>query len=579
MISTDKEQCIALAQILAMHGLNTAVLCPGARDLPLIQAFADCKEIKTIPYIDERSAAFFALGVSEISRRPVAIVCTSGSAILNLAPAIAEAYYKNIPLIAISADRPMEWIDQKDSQTIRQSDVLAGIVKASYNLAAADEQEAWEWKIRRDINEAILIALKGCPGPVHINVPLALPLDKTKEYNEDFCSVNIKDTPLLPNIDPEELKVMTADIQSASKVLIVAGGNPPSSRLSMAMEKLSNLDNVVILCENLSNLHLADNIGDPQTLLSFIGKEYKSELSPDILIYFGDPIVSANLKSMLRDSAGKGEQWYVGMEENLIDTFKGLTRRIKMNPADFFVQLCASLRMSNQVIHSDYRYMWKHFSLCQETAQKKFFGIKKDWTAISAMNSIIDYIPDKINVQVSNGLSVRYLMTIRKGYRFHRVDCNRGVSGIEGSTSTAIGAASCFSGTTVLFSGDMSARCDIQGIMEASRHTRNFKMVVFSNGGGNIFKLVSSTSESAIRDKFLYSMPLTDWKNIAVAFGWRFFSATDFKELEHVMPGWFEYDERPSLLVVETDSDKDTEIYKEFKKIRIDDNMEYNKEI
>jgi 2-succinyl-5-enolpyruvyl-6-hydroxy-3-cyclohexene-1-carboxylate synthase len=165
-----------LATLLASHGVKRAVLSPGSRNVPLLVAVSKEPSIETEVVVDERSAAFMALGMASISGCPVALVCTSGTALLNYAPAVAEAYYRHIPLVVVSADRPHCWIDQDDSQTIRQQGALASIVKASYDISADAVTPDDDWYANRVINDALINATTGCKGPVHINMQINEPL-------------------------------------------------------------------------------------------------------------------------------------------------------------------------------------------------------------------------------------------------------------------------------------------------------------------------------------------------------------------------------------------------------------------
>ena len=179
MADTDKSVVRILFNLLEAHGVRRVVCSPGSRNAPLLIAADARKRLETSVVIDERSAAFVALGMAMVSRRPVALVCTSGTALLNYAPAVAEAYYQGVPLIVISADRPLEWIDQDDSQTIRQPEALRNFVKGSYSLSDREQCDRPGWYETRIVNDAILTALAPKQGPVHINVRLSPPLGAT----------------------------------------------------------------------------------------------------------------------------------------------------------------------------------------------------------------------------------------------------------------------------------------------------------------------------------------------------------------------------------------------------------------
>ena len=182
METTDKEVCNILADVVIAHGVRRAVLSPGSRNAPLLVALARREEIDKYVIVDERSAAFVALGMAQQLGEPVMLVCTSGTAVLNYAPAIAEAYYQKLPLIVVSADRPKEWIDQDDSQTIRQFEVLSQFVKKSYDIPARCNDDIARWYANRIVNDAMIEAMSGRKAPVHINVQLDEPLAGLSEY-------------------------------------------------------------------------------------------------------------------------------------------------------------------------------------------------------------------------------------------------------------------------------------------------------------------------------------------------------------------------------------------------------------
>lgn len=245
MECTDKISCNILVAMLVNHGVKEAVISPGSRNAPMVVALSRCPSIKTTVVVDERSAAFIALGKSAISASPVALLCTSGTAVLNYAPAVAEAYYRQIPLIVISADRPMEWIDQDDSQTLRQYEALAHYVKRSYNVPADCREDNMQWYVNRVANDALICAVSGRKAPVHINLQLDEPLNgMTSKMPERWLSRTI--TQVSPaSVLPESEKMSLAGrIAKASGVLVIAGFHDPDPRLSEALQRLTRCGNV-----------------------------------------------------------------------------------------------------------------------------------------------------------------------------------------------------------------------------------------------------------------------------------------------------------------------------------------------
>lgn len=289
MVNTLKEICRDLASQLAARGVRFAVLSPGSRNAPIVMALERHPDISTKVVIDERSAAFIALGYAAQSGEPVAVVCTSGTALLNYAPAVAEAFYRKVPLIVISADRPMEWIDQDDSQTIRQHEALANYVKASYNLTDI-ELPNLKWYANRQINDALTVALTGRRAPVHINIQLSEPLTATTAVDsEKFRKIAVVEPEaVLPTAEARRLGTLLA---SPRKVMIVAGFNPPSPTLNRALRRLAALPNFIVLTETVSNLHANEFISRIDTTLSAMTEEERLQMAPDAVITLGGALV------------------------------------------------------------------------------------------------------------------------------------------------------------------------------------------------------------------------------------------------------------------------------------------------
>ena len=254
MLSTSHLSCNILADLLTAHGVRHAVLSPGSRNTPLILALTRREGMECHVVVDERSAAFIALGMSLQAGEPVALVCTSGTALLNYAPAVAEAFYRHVPLVVISADRPEEWIDQDDSQTIWQQDALAPYVKRSCDISARIDFPNGPWWTDRMINDVLLECRGGRPGPVHINVRLDAPLNTQKEYAEGEARVVTMISPaaVLP---VSEARVIAMPLASPRKVLVIAGFHEPDEKLNRALIKLASLPNVAVMTESISNMH------------------------------------------------------------------------------------------------------------------------------------------------------------------------------------------------------------------------------------------------------------------------------------------------------------------------------------
>lgn len=545
MLSTSHLSCNILADLLIAHGVKHVVLSPGSRNAPLIIAISRREDLKCHVVIDERSAAFIALGMSIQSGSPVAIVCTSGTALLNYAPAVAEAYYRHIPLVVISADRPEEWIDQDDSQTLWQQDALAPYVKRSCDICARIDFPNGKWWTERMINDVLLEAVNSRPGPVHINVRLDAPLNTQTDYETRSSRVISMVTPpqLLPVADVRNL---ANTIAAPHRVMIVAGFHEPDYKLNRSMMRLASLPNVVVMTESISNLHSPLFINRIDSTLCRLSETEKDSLRPDTVITLGGAIVSRHIKDWLRNIP-KLSHWHIGISHTTIDCFKHLTMRINMDAAPFLSQLASA--MSRQKGVSAYSQLWHDASMRASDLHDSYIE-KAPWSDIKAMAHIFSNIPRSWNVHLSNGTPVRYAQ-LMDNMNIHRSECNRGVSGIDGCTSTALGSSAVFKGVTLLISGDMSFQYDISALSSEILSPR-FKMIVICNGGGGIFRFIKATSEFPETEKYLAvgtNLPLSD---LCKGYGISYFEADSCESLSHSFSQFVSESERPALLAIHT---------------------------
>lgn len=553
IVNTSNVYCRQIVELLHEHGVTTAYCSPGSRNAPLLVALDACEAIKKHVVIDERSAAFQAYGCALIEQKPVALLCTSGTAVLDYAPAVAEAYYSGVPLIVISADRPREWIDQDDSQTIRQFGVLDNFVKGSYDVRAIPEgsdreyTEDVKWTVNRTVNEALLKALEGKQGPVHINVQLAEPLGElTDETLANERSVSLISAS--ESLSPDTMKSLALEIVGA-KVMLVAGFSVPNHNLDRAVRMFASYSNVVVMAETLANLH------DPQQMSTMIDSvlcdmtpEDKERMRPDIVISIGGALVSRMLKQYLRDNPPRAH-WSLGHSNYFCDCFKSLTQKIDITPASFLRQLCGVVRKTKIKIDSDYSSLWHAYRLRSAKLTQDYIK-KSKWSDLKALDYIFNHLRLD-NLFVSNGTIVRYSQLLP--HSCHAEYCNRGVSGIDGSTSTAVGGALAYPGNTTLLSGDISWIYD-SGASVLNNVPDDMRMVVINNSGGGIFRFIKSTSEipEETREKYFCVENLPDIAAIASAYGIEVMEADDLDQLKEGISWLSGISDFPRMLVVET---------------------------
>ncbi|OYQ37244.1 2-succinyl-5-enolpyruvyl-6-hydroxy-3-cyclohexene-1-carboxylic-acid synthase [Flavobacterium cyanobacteriorum] len=528
---------IPLAQSIILicraKGIKHVVISPGSRNAPLTIGFANNNYFNCYSIADERCAAFFALGIAQQLKAPVAVVCTSGSALLNYYPAVAEAFYSQIPLVVISADRPHDKIDIGDGQTIRQENVYANHILYNANLLeeASPEND-------RKINEAIDTA-SALRGPVHINAPFEEPLYET--VNEALV------TPLITQKPPAE--AMAEDIESlkqlwgsAAKKLVLAGSDYPGIISGEVKQMLAEDPSVVVMTETISNLHHPSFISNIDTIITPFTPDDFQAWQPDILITFGGMIISKRVKSWLR-SYRPARHWHIDTLR-AYDTFGALTKHILAQPDDIFTKLYEA-----PVKKSDYREV--ALKLKAERNEKHLEYLAKiPFSDFKAFEIILPALPDGCQLQVSNSSPIRYVQLFENKPTIE-VFCNRGTSGIDGSTSTAIGAAAGSGKPTVLITGDISFFYDSNALWN-NYIPNNFKIIIINNRGGGIFRILPGHNETPVFNTYFETMHHLDARYLAEMYGFKYYAADNEIRLKDQLQVLFSENNSPAILEVFT---------------------------
>lgn len=533
MEDTAKKFCSILFDVFQQKGVRDVVCSPGSRNVPLLLAAASRNQLKKHFVVDERSAGFFGLGISLVSKNPVVLICTSGTALLNYAPAVAEAYYQNIPLIVVSADRPIQWIDQDDSQTLRQEGTLGNFVKKSYSIPAIGEEDPeMLWFVNRIANDAMMTALSGRKGPVHINIQLSEPLNKTtSSYKSSTRTINVIEADTIGN--KEIIKDLAKKV-SESRVMLVTGFNSPDSLLQKAVNEFKKNKNVVVMAETISNLHFLNKDYSVDSVLTAFDSAILDKNAPDLVISLGGALVSRKLKEFLRRNISKCEHWSIGYSHTTSDPFMSLNLRIETEPARFFRNLNSALRkLKPNVLAEKYQNTWD--DLREKASKIKYPFIQNcEWSELRAFDIIFKNLPSDFNLFLSNGTPIRYAQIIPYSLP-HASYCNRGVSGIDGSISTAIGGGVAYKGKTMIITGDLSMAYDV-GALSLQNVSSHFKIIVIDNQGGGIFRFIPSTASLEIREEYLCQSPLLPLAQLAEGYGWDYFECADEKALENALP-------------------------------------------
>jgi 2-succinyl-5-enolpyruvyl-6-hydroxy-3-cyclohexene-1-carboxylate synthase len=546
-MQTTKITHIAhLAEICAKKNIHQVVISPGSRNAPIVIAFDSHPAIETILIHDERSAAFFALGLAEATKKPVALTCTSGSAPLNYAPAIAEAYYRNIPLLILTADRPIELIDQGYGQTIRQKNVYANYIKAQFELPNYPDIHG-VGESDSIVNQAINEAWTVPQGPVHINIPLAEPLYEVHDYTP---------APVIP--EPielkEELSVEVAtkikkNWEQADRKMILIGQLPVDPTLIARLTPIINDPTVAVLVENTSNVacfhkfcHSIDRT------LAAIKQEELEDFAPDLLITMGGAVISKRIKAYLRKHQPK-VNYRVGIYPFEEDTFNCLTRSVEISPVSF-LKLIDECEITNR---SNFGNKWKQKDFIADERHARFLS-SAPYSDLTVFDLILDTLPDESNLHMANSSVIRYCQLFNPIHQVHYY-ANRGVSGIDGSTSTAVGFAYANKKRlNTIITGDLSFMYDSNALWN-NYLFENLRIIVINNGGGAIFKIIEGPAQSVQKDLFVAPIS-SDVQNICKAFKINYFNITSLADFDSVLADFYAYNEnkRPALLEILTEN-------------------------
>ena len=521
--TSDKAAAALAADLFADAGNTTIVISPGSRNAPLIISFAQHPNIHAIPIVDERSAAFFALGIAQQTGKTVALACTSGSAVLNYAPAIAEAYYQKVPLLIITADRPAELIDQGDGQTIRQKNVYSNYIKGSFEIDGElnSKDEIGDAALR--IQEALLLTQYPDQGPVHINMPFAEPI-YGKTQRMDFKLPKYSPEKKLFSISNAKMDQFAKKWNAASRKLIIAGQMNPNPVLSVCLKEISNDPSVLILSESTSNLGAEiQGLCIDRTVNTFDAADAKNFV-PDLLISFGGHVVSKMVKAWLRKNKPR-QHWHIDPVNDQMNTYQSLTEGIRCRPEDFFKQLLPKI---HQQTDTHYAGRWKERA---ERSDKRHWEYLQNcpWTDLLVFNTLMDKIPTSYDLHLGNSTPVRYAQLFREGKSF-RSYSHRGTSGIDGTVSTAAGAAYATGNPTLLITGDLGFLYDSNALMNA-HFPENLRIIIINNGGGGIFRFIEGPGSTGQLETFFEARHSWTAQHLARNFNILYYAAKTFSEL------------------------------------------------
>ncbi|WP_411894938.1 2-succinyl-5-enolpyruvyl-6-hydroxy-3-cyclohexene-1-carboxylate synthase [Winogradskyella sp. A2] len=562
------QTVVALCQA---HNIKHIVISPGSRNAPLTIGFTYNKNFKCYSIVDERCAAFFALGIAQQLKSPIALVCTSGSALLNYYPAISEAYYSNIPLVVLSADRPKHLIDMGDGQTIKQRNVYGDHVHYSANLKldlkddfeSSGEKELpifknLENKLERiiglqkdiqsfneeEISKALNIANSNS-GPVHINIPFGEPLYETIDEPtiglEDFKIQN-----KVSRIDLGDIDSCLNIWQNAKRKMIIVGVLSPNSIEENILDQIVDNESIIVFTETTSNLHNPDFFPGIDKIIAPLDDNDFKQLQPDLLLTIGGLIVSKKIKAFLRKYKPI-HHWHVGLN-NANDTFFCLNKDFKIAPNSFFKEF---LPQVNNALKSNYKSKWIEVRQKRRKLHKAYLN-EIPFSDFKVFDRILSKLPENSQLQVGNSSAIRYTQLFQLKKNIH-VFCNRGTSGIDGSTSTAIGASVVSNQRTTFITGDLSFFYDSNALWN-NYIPKTFRIILINNEGGGIFRILPGHKNTDNFDTFFETKHNLNAKHLCDMFELDYQIANDSKSLETALDTFYNLSKNPKLLEVITPS-------------------------
>jgi 2-succinyl-5-enolpyruvyl-6-hydroxy-3-cyclohexene-1-carboxylate synthase len=524
----------AVIEIFRQKEIQHIVISPGSRNAPLTMGFTNQEYFTCYSIADERCAAFFALGLAQQLQKPVAVVCTSGSAVLNYYPAVAEAFYSQIPLLIVSADRPKSKIDIGDGQTIRQENVFANHIVFSANLTenASEQNDTF-------IVSAIETAISQ-RGPVHINVPFEEPLYET-----------LLEPTYVPKVTTSAIEVaeftlnakFISEWQYAKKKLILVGELLPNAIEQKYIESLAKDESVLVLLEKTSNLHHTSFIDRIDTLVSTFSEEEKLNFQPDILLTFGGMVISKRIKSLLRNYQPK-QHWHID-EIRAYDTFGCLSNHFKTSISEFFKQLLNDELKTSSSYQSYFQTIWQDRLVKHEKYMSEI-----PFSDFKVFDFLSSHLPENIQLQVSNSSPIRYLQLVALNKTIE-VFCNRGTSGIDGSTSTAIGACVANKKPTILITGDISFLYDSNALWN-NYIPKHFKIILINNSGGGIFRILPGHQETETFNTFFETSHQLTAEHLAKMYAFNYTSIQNEDELYSVWESFISNQNTSSILEIFT---------------------------
>ena len=542
------------------NGIQHVVISPGSRSTPLALAFSEHEAIKEWIVIDERSAAFFALGLAKQTKAAVALVCTSGTAAANYYPAIVEAHYSRVPLVVMTADRPHELRDVGAPQAIDQFHLYGNYVKWFQEMALPEVENGMLRYVRQKAARAVYMACEGNPGPVHLNFPFREPLalDFSLEGIWEYDGVAEQATHLpldgKKQLTEEQLEAFVSRLKGMRNGLIVCGPQADDEQFPEQIVALAEKWQLPVLADPLSGLrsgsHRKTNIIETYDAL-LKDKGIRDRMKPDFIIRFGAmPVSKAYLFFMKENETTP--QFIVENHSGYREPTGNVTEFIFADPAAFCKRLLA---FRQPAFSEDWLHDWQAMN---EVARNHFlFGREEKITEGEAIRGLREVIPEGSTLYVGNSMAVRDVDTFfLSDEKEISILANRGANGIDGMVSSGVGAAAAGKRVTLVL-GDLSFFHDMNGLHAAKHYGLDITILLINNNGGGIFSFLSQ-AENPKHFEALFGTPLhLDFAKAAELYEANYFAPETEEKLKEVLQVSYE---KKGLSIVEVKTDREENV-------------------
>ena len=534
MILPKIELAQSIINLCQQHAIKHIVISPGSRNAPLTIGFTNHPDFSCYSIVDERCAAFFAMGIAQQTEQAVALICTSGSALLNYFPAVAEAFYSQIPLIILSADRPDKLVGIGDGQTIDQKMVYGNHVLYHANLS----EEANDHN-HHEISTAIQTAQRN-KGPVHINVPFSEPLYETVEDYSVSPKVSV-----LKELETQEIPIteLTEIWSTTEKKMVLVGVQAPNCISSQVLEFLANDPSVIVFTETTSNVHHPAFFPSIDKIIMPLNDDQLKQLQPELLITIGGMIVSKKVKAFLRNHQPKAH-WHIG-KNRANDTFFSLNNHFKTDANTFFKSFCDRVAIPR----SDFKKLGEEIKISHN---KKHIDYVEQiaFCDLKVFDALINQFPDHSDLHLGNSSPIRYMQLFDNNPTVNHY-CNRGTSGIDGCTSTSIGAAVVSKRQTTVITGDLGFFYDSNALWN-NYIPNDFRIVVINNRGGGIFRILPGEKDTENFDTYFETIHELSAMDLCKMYNFDYVKVVNENQLNSELMTFFDESNKPRLLEIHT---------------------------